>query len=96
MTMDIRQASTHLSAGADRGIAKMRWHGQTQQQDRSDHWRNHWYRSCDGRVLAALQYQAHALERKTTLCRAEVRLGLNIHFRSPYRWSNGCLALAGA
>jgi hypothetical protein len=33
----------------------------------------------------ALQYQGHALERKTTLCRAEVRLGLNIHFRSPYR-----------
>jgi len=45
---------------------------------------------------AALQYQGHALERKTTLCRAEVRLGLNIHFRSPYRWSNGCFALAGA
>ena len=45
---------------------------------------------------AALQFQGHALERKTTLCRAEVRLGLNIHFRSPYRWSNGCLALAGA
>jgi hypothetical protein len=36
------------------------------------------------------------LERKTTLCRAEVELGLNIHFPFPFRWPNGCLALAGA
>jgi hypothetical protein len=29
---------------------------------------------------AALQYQGHALERKKTLCRAEIWLGLNSHF----------------
>jgi hypothetical protein len=45
---------------------------------------------------AAPQYQGHALERKNTFCRAEVRLGLNIPFRSPYRWSNRCGTLAGA
>jgi hypothetical protein len=45
---------------------------------------------------ATLQYQGHALERKKTLRRIKVRFGLNIHFRSPYRWSDSGSRIAGA
>jgi hypothetical protein len=58
MTMEIRQASPHLSAG--RGLAKMNGTGKLSNKDRSDHWRNHRYRSGDRHALPGRGRQARS------------------------------------